>query len=117
VRLTLAQARDKNGQAEDAMAVYAQVWGTAMGAIRYSAPAITRWLELTWERNGSGEGGKSDRQLAYESGYRYLDLTKSFKDKLSREEKTLYAKVESLVGEYEASGDTKTMAEIEKEKG
>ena len=121
VRLTLARARDANGQSEDAMAVFAQVWATATGTIRYSAPAIHRWMELTWERNGEDKSGKSDRQHAYEGGWRYVDQTKHIAVKLKKdgpqEELDLWNKVKELVLQYEASAETKTMKEILEEKG
>ena len=68
-RMLLGATYDKSGKKEDAMGVYAQIWGTSMGAIRYSAPAIKRWMEIVWDRNGNNPNGKSDRQFAYEKGY------------------------------------------------
>ncbi len=117
VRYRLAQAHDQSNRREDALAIYGQIWTTAMGAIQYSAPSLDRWMELLWERNGSSsEEGKTDRQHAYEKGWNYLKLTNKIGAKLEGEEKEMWQKVEAAVSRYEADSDVKSMEEILAEK-
>lgn len=105
-RMLMGASYDKAGKKEDAMGVYAQIWGPNMGAIRYSAPAIKRWMEIVWERNGSNKNGKSDRQFAYEKGDEYVKLTVNAIKKATPEELVLYNQVKELVADYEAHSDT-----------
>ncbi|MGJ8697603.1 MAG: tetratricopeptide repeat protein [Verrucomicrobiaceae bacterium] len=116
VRLLVAQSYDELGKAEDAIAIYAQIWATAPGYVKVSGPAIKRWMELLWDRNGSGPNGVSDRQKVYEEGWKWLDRTKTFKNKLNESELASWNAVQSLVDEYEASSETKSMKDILAEK-
>jgi len=112
-RMLLGATYDKSGKTEDAMGVYAQIWGTSMGAIRYSAPAIKRWMEILWERDGNNPNGKSDRQFAYEKGDSYLKMTVNAIKKATRDEMIVYDQVKELVLDYESRSDT-TKAEEKK---
>ncbi|YCM43679.1 tetratricopeptide repeat protein [Verrucomicrobiaceae bacterium 227] len=112
-RMLLGATYDKSGKKEDAMGVYAQIWGTSMGAIRYSAPAIKRWMEIVWDRNGNNPNGKSDRQFAYEKGAEYLKLTVNAVKKASQEEVVVYNQVKELVADYESRSDTTKVEEEE----
>jgi hypothetical protein len=102
----------------DALAMYTKVWSSHMGYVTVSAPAMKRWMELSWERNlqGASEGAMADRQGAYEGGWRYIDLTKRFKDKLSDTELEMWKEIERMVLEYEARPEIKSMAKIQAEK-
>ncbi len=110
-RMLMASAYDQAGKKEDAMGVYAQVWGANMGAIRYSAPALDRWMDLVWTRNGTNSNGKSDRQYAYEKGDEYIKLTVNAIKKATPEELVLYNKVKERVADYEAHSDTTKVVE------
>lgn len=105
-RMLMGAAYDKLGKREDAMGVYAQIWGTSMGSIRYSAPAIKRWMEIVWERNGTNKNGKTDRQYSYEKGAEYLQMTSKAVKKANTEELASYDLVRKLVENYEAHSDT-----------
>ena len=117
-RFLLAQAYDGNGQTEDARVNFGLLWGSNLGLIRVSAPSIKRWLELTWDRNGDNpKVGKSDRQLAYEKGWKYVDMTRRLIPKMNEDEVKIWKSVESLIQGYEDSSETVSMEEINKRKG
>lgn len=82
----LALAYDKQGPAnpakiDSAISTYAHIYATALFSIEHSAPAIDRTCQLLWERNNPAaagiQNGKSDRQLAYETAYKYIRQTKN----------------------------------------
>ena len=113
VRLLIAQSYDALGKSEDAIAIYGQIWTTSPGYVKVSGPALKRWMELLWDRNGTNrEDGKSDRQKVYEEGWKWLNTTKGFKSKLSDPETASWTAVESLVSEYEARTEIKSMEDI-----
>ncbi len=89
-----------------------------MGLISVSAPAMKRWMELSWDRNlpAAGESGKADRQGAYEGGWNYVDLTKRFYVKMNSDEQELWKEVEALVETYENFPGVKSMLQIKAEK-
>ena len=77
---TLAQAYTRQNKVDSAIATNTQIWASSLFSIQHSAPAIHRVCKLLWERNnpskpGTNEG-KSDRQLAYETAYKYIRKTK-----------------------------------------
>ena len=99
--------------------MYGQVWsGNNMGDISISAPAIKRWMELSWQRNRAAEAPRTpaDRQAAYEAGAKYIKGTAPLKSQMTEEELKSWNEVEELVKTYEADPDIKSMAEIEREK-
>lgn len=114
----LAQCFEKQNLTEDAIQMYVKVWSTYMGKIKISAPAIRSWMELTYKRNNINPDPNipSDRQGAYEAGYRYLELTGRFKDKLTPEELELWKEVERLTAKYVADPSVKSMGQIKREK-
>ncbi|HSP42119.1 MAG TPA: tetratricopeptide repeat protein, partial [Luteolibacter sp.] len=119
VGMLLAQSFDKRKMMEDAISMYGQVWaGNNMGDISISAPAIKRWMELSWQRNRSAKDPRtpSDRQAAYESGAKYIEGTAPLKNQMTPEELKAWNEVEELVKNYEADPDIKSMAEIRREK-
>ena len=113
-RMLLGSSYDKAGMTEDAIGVYAQIWGTSMGAIGYSAPAIKRWMEILWERNQTNPSGKTDRQFAYEKGDEYLKLTAEAVKKATPEEQALHEEVRNLVAQYESRSDTTSIEDKKK---
>ena len=117
VGMMLAESFDKRGKTDDAIAMYVKVWSAHMGYIKVSAPAIERWMELSYERNRKSDDPKvvSDRQGAYNGGWRFLDLTGRFKDKLSPEDLVLWNRVQKLVEKYEADPGVKSMEQLKKE--
>jgi tetratricopeptide (TPR) repeat protein len=116
--LLLAKTYDERKMVSDAIAMYMKVWSAHMGNIKVSAPAMKRWMELSWERNkGSTDPAvPADRQGAYEGGARYIELTGRFKDKMIESDLKLWQEVEKLVETYEANPNIKSMAEIKAEK-
>jgi tetratricopeptide (TPR) repeat protein len=52
-RMLLAASHDKAGRADDALTAYQQVWISSMGTIRFSSPAMKRWMEILWKRGGN----------------------------------------------------------------
>lgn len=119
VGLLLAQSFDKRNMPEDAIAMYGKIWAVHQGNIMISAPAITRWMELLWDRNKPANpdaGIAGDRQTAYEAAYVYIELTTRIKDKFTDEELELWKVVEKLVQTYESSAGIKPVKQIRKEK-
>lgn len=114
----LAQTFDKRNMVDDAIAMYVKVWSAHMGYVAVSAPAIHSWMELQHKRNKTSSDPKvpSDRQGAYEGGYKYLEITKNFKNKLSPEDLALWEKVEKLTDKYVADPNVKSMEQLKKEK-
>ena len=83
--MLLALSYDKRNMMEDAIGAYTAVWVNSLMNLNQSAPAMDRLVELLWKRNHPAkkgvQDGKSDRQLAYESAYKYIRRTKQrFKD-------------------------------------
>ena len=118
VGFMLAETFDKRNMSDDAISMYVKVWSAHQGFIRISAPAIERWMELSYKRNRNADkpGVPNDRQGAYEGGYRYLELTGRFKDKMMPEEVKLWERVQKLTDQYEADPNVKSMEEILKAK-
>lgn len=117
VGFILAQSFDKRGMVDDAISMYVKVWSAHMGNIQVSAPAIQRWMELSFKRNKISSDPKvaSDRQGAYNGGWRYIDLTSRFKDKMTPEDRVLWDEVEKLVAKYVADPGVKSMEQIKAE--
>jgi tetratricopeptide (TPR) repeat protein len=105
-RMIVSESHDKAGRTDDALIAYQQVWSSNMGALRYSAPAMKRWMEILWTRGGTNKSGKSDRQYAYEKGYEYVDLTTRIVGKATPAERGQHSEVVELVKDYEAHSDT-----------
>lgn len=117
VGLILAKSYQARGMMDDALASYVRIWSDCTGLIRISAPAMTEWMKLSWQRNspGGAEGGKADRQGAYEASWTYIDQTRRFLDKMNDSEKKQWQEIEKLVAEYESSPDVKPMAKLKEE--
>lgn len=75
-------------------------------------------MKLSHKRNRSSDDPKvpADRQGAYLGGYRYLDLTGRFKDKMSPEDLKLWERVEKLTADYVADPNVKSFKQLEEEK-
>ncbi len=108
--LLLARSYDRRGDVDNALAMYTKVWSANMGYIAVSAPAMKRWMELSWQRNQPG-----DRQGAYEGGARYLELTARFKDRMSESDLGLWQEVDDLVKVYVADPNVKSLEQLAKE--
>jgi len=78
----LALAYDKQGteKLDLAISTYSHVWSISFSSIPDSAPALNRVCQLLWQRNNPADPAvnqaKSDRQLAYETAYKYIRKTK-----------------------------------------
>jgi tetratricopeptide (TPR) repeat protein len=114
----LAQSFEKRNLNNDAIQMYVKVWSAHMGNIKISAPAIHAWMELSYKRNNLSNDPNipGDKQGAYQGGYRYIELTGRFKDKLTPEELEVWTKVEKLTARYVADPSVKSMEQLEKEK-
>lgn len=118
VGMMLAQSFEERNMTDDAIQMYTKVWSAHMGNIAVSAPAIESWMKLSHKRNRSSDNPKvpADRQGAYLGGYRYLDLTGRFKDKMSPEDLKLWERVEKLTADYVADPNVKSFKQLEEEK-
>ena len=118
VGYALAKSYEERGEVNNALANYVRVWSAYKGLIKVSAPAMKSWMELSWQRNSSGDEEKDikgDRQGAYEQGWTYIDQTRRFEEKMTDTDRKLWQEVEKLVEQYEASADVKSMAKIKAE--
>lgn len=92
VRLFYARACQETGKPNEAIAAYSAVWSAADAPVRITAFAIKTWMELIWTRNLP-----DDRKMAYQSGLRYLDATRTQVPKMTAEESSLWQDIEKLV--------------------
>lgn len=117
VGMILAQSFEKRNMNDDAISMYVKVWSAHMGRIAISAPAVEAWMKLSFKRNRKSDDPRvqSDRQGAYAGGYRYLELTGRFKDKMSPEEVVLWERVQKLTDQYVADPSVKSMEQLKKE--
>jgi tetratricopeptide (TPR) repeat protein len=118
VGFMLAQSFEKRNMTDDAISMYVKVWSAHMGYIKISAPAVEAWMTLSHKRNRVSDipNVPSDRQGAYEGGYRYLELTGRFKDKMTADEVKLWERVQKLTDQYVADPNVKSMEQVLKEK-
>lgn len=118
VGLQLAKSFEERKMVDDALAMYVKVWNVHIGNIKVSAPAILSWMELSWDRNkpSTDPNTPADRQGAYEGGYRYIELTGRFKDKMTEDDLERWKEVEKLVKTYESNAGIKSMEQIKREK-
>lgn len=105
---------DKLGNDANARSAYLKVYAANPGKIMISAPSIKRIMELLWKSNvpQKVEEDKivmSERQAAYDQGWKYIDGTRRLLPKMNDEEKTLWAEVEALVEQYGKSGEVTDM--------
>ena len=106
VEFAMAQAQDKEGNAENALAAYERVLALNPGMIECSAPAVRRSAELRWERNQPAEGDTpSDRQTAFQALQRYLQMTSHLHSHFKPEEMASWKAAEKLAKDYAASGE------------
>jgi hypothetical protein len=101
--------------------MYVKVWSAHMGFVKISAPAIKRWMELSWQRNlpsRPDQNVEADRQGAYNGGAKFIEATlrPEFQSKMTEEDKTLWKEVEVLVKKYEADPSVKSLAKQKKER-
>ncbi|QTN32459.1 tetratricopeptide repeat protein [Akkermansiaceae bacterium] len=117
VGFMLAESFEKRKMTDDAISMYVKVWSAHMGYIRISAPAVEAWMKLSFQRNRKSDDPRvqSDRQGAYAGGYRFLELTGRFKDKMSPEEVVMWERVQKLTDQYAADPNVKTMEQLKKE--
>lgn len=108
--LMLGQSQEARKMEDDAIASYGLIWSnpTYMGIIEASAPAITNWMKILWMRNKPGtDTVMGDRQGAYEGGWKYLQFTGRFRDKMRSGDLELWLEVEKIVRQYEANPNVK----------
>ena len=92
--------------------------GAHTGLVRVSAPAVEAIMKLSFQRNKISKkpGVQSDRQGAYATGYRYIEVVSRFKDKLTPEELQMFEKIQKLTDQYVANPNVKSMEQLKKEK-
>jgi len=115
--LLLADSYRQRDMREDAIAAYSNTLGAFAGMIEVSAPAVKWMMKLTWERNKPGvNGGKSDRQVAYETGWNYCDSTRHIRNgsQIKEHEIELWDEVLALVQRYENDPVVMNMEEVKK---
>lgn len=117
VSFLLAKTFEERKMTDDAILMYMKVWNSYMGNIKISAPAIHTWMELLYKRNKPAPDATTpaDRQGAYQGGYNYLDLTGRFKDKMTKEDRELWDKVQKLTERYVADPGVKSMEQLKRE--
>lgn len=118
VGLMLAQSFEKRKMIDDAISMYVKVMGAHTGLVRVSAPAVEAIMKLSFQRNKISKkpGVQSDRQGAYATGYRYIEVVSRFKDKLTPEELQMFEKIQKLTDQYVANPNVKSMEQLKKEK-
>ncbi len=95
VGLLLARACQEKGDLDGAIKAYSNVWSAEKAPIRITAFAIKTWMELLWARNQP-----DDRQVARQSGLRYLDATRPLAEKMTPDETALWKEIEKLAASY-----------------
>lgn len=117
VGLILAQTFEKRNMIDDAISMYVKVFGAHTGLVRISAPAVESAMKLQYQRNRKSADPKvqSDRQGAYATGYRYLDIVSRFKEKLTPEELAMFERIQKLTDQYASDPNVKTMEQLKKE--
>ena len=118
VSLLLAESYDNRKMTEDALAAYTSAWAAYTGYIEISAKAARRIMEITWQRDNSAEPpAKSDRQIAYEFGWKYIESTRHIRDgrQIRDHEKELWDGIAGLVQEYEDDAKVVDMETIKKQ--
>lgn len=131
VSYLFAKSYDKRNKVNDALVNYSMVYARYPGYIAISAPSVKRVMELMWERDlqigdSVGDGDTAitlkiaDKQAAYsEIGWKYVASTRRIREtnaKITDEEKELWDAVQSLVKEYESSGEVKTVEQLKEER-
>ena len=103
ISLFYARSYDSLNFQEDAIAAYTRIFGSYIGYIRVSAPAVSRWMELIWERNlpSPNETQDNDRMAAWRLGTRYIKTTQNLLEKMTREERESWEKVQKQVENYQ----------------
>lgn len=99
-----AKANDEAGNIDDALTGYQRINSNFTGAIRFSAPAVKRIMELFYKRNKPKPNvdQPSDKLLGFNTGSRFIKLTQPIFDKMSVDERNVWREVEELVQKYDA---------------
>ena len=106
VSFLLGNAYQNLGENENALVTYSNITGTYAALIVVSAPSMEQYMKLLWARNNSAKDGRpSDKQFAYEAGYKFIKRTSTIPDnpKVPDEEKDMWRSVEKLTRSYEAN--------------
>ncbi len=117
-----ATSFDKQGQVEDAIANYKQIFGAYPNKFSISAPSCLRGMELTWKRNRPAPklGAPSDKQAAYEWGAYFIKWTKDTvdqnKQKIPDDVLAHWEAVRALSEQYEKDPNVVDLATVEQRK-
>jgi tetratricopeptide (TPR) repeat protein len=119
VSMILGEAYNKLGMIDDALSTFINTANSYPGALRISAPATKRAMEIFWARNKIAANGVPDRQGAYNLGRFYIDRTRRIVTgddvKASDEEIAMWKEVERLVEQYVADPSVKSKEQLEEE--
>ncbi len=100
--LMLARAYQELKRTDEAIDAYARVWSAHTDDVEISAPAMGGWMQLLWTRNREGVD-PTDRQTAYEGGWKYLDRTRSLTAGLKEVDLGPWREVEEAVKTFATS--------------
>ncbi len=106
--MLLATSYDKRDLTDKAIGSYTAVWVNSLFNLDQSALAMNRVVTLLWKRNNPAkigvQDGKSDRQIAYESAYKYVRKTKKNFDetgqKISKKSEKNWRSIRDKVDTY-----------------
>jgi len=115
VEMLLAVSYDKQNLSDKAIGAYNAVWVNSFENLDQSAPAIDRITDLIWERNNPAkvglQDGKSDKQLAYETAYKYIRRTKkhynNIRPKMTEEGIQAWERTREKIRTFEADKEVK----------
>lgn len=112
LRLALGGSYQARNMTSEALAAHERVWREHQELPRVSNPAMRAWMQLSWARGNpaAGEGGRSDRQAAYEEGRAFLERTRPLYEAMEPFDQEIWLEIEKLVKEYGKSTDVRRIA-------
>ncbi len=117
VEMLLAISYDKQNLTDKAIGAYNAVWVNSFENLDQSAPAIDRITDLIWQRNNPAkeglQDGKSDKQLAYETSYKYIRRTEkhylNIRLKMTEEGIKAWEKTRDKIRTFEADSEVNAL--------
>lgn len=117
VEMLLAISYDKQDLKDKAIGAYNAVWVNSFENLDQSAPAIDRITDLIWERNNPAEeglqDGKSDKQLAYETSFKFIRRTEkhyeNIRSKMTEDGIQAWERTKAKIFTFEADNEVKAL--------
>ncbi|MCD8071206.1 MAG: hypothetical protein LUE08_07485 [Akkermansiaceae bacterium] len=110
--MLLGDAYAANGDTQNALLTYMNLYNQNISRIQYSAPACEAIMKLQWERNNPESTSEaSDRWKAWNMGRMYIQLTEPSEQKFTPEDRDKWRVVRSLTAQY---GSDPAVAQEEK---